>query len=133
VDKVWTELAFESARVHVAPDMPSRLDALYAYADPLEALSFTEVTGASKQVWEGEVQDDSQWALVDMSAFEVVNPVEVGEKGYQEAWDQAAKRAKTYWAPGGDVQAAEILVNGELLLTRRLQLIPLLREHGLLA
>jgi hypothetical protein len=72
VNKVWTELAFEEARTRIAPDMPSRLDVLYAYSDPLEALSFTEVTGEPKAVWEGEVQNGVQWALVDVSVA-VVN------------------------------------------------------------
>lgn len=34
IEKVWTELAYEAVRVDVAPDAPSRLDSLYAFADP---------------------------------------------------------------------------------------------------
>lgn len=131
VDKVWTELAYESARVQVAPEMPSRLDALYAYADPLEALSFTEVTGEPKQVWEGNVQDRVPWAVVDMSAFKMVEPTNADEAGYQEAWDRAFEEAKMYWEPGDEVRIAEVLVAGSVLLSRRLELIPLLRELGL--
>src|SRR5439155_16212041 len=45
VDKVWTELAYEAARLDVAPNLPSRLDSLYAYMDPLEALFLHRTDG----------------------------------------------------------------------------------------
>jgi hypothetical protein len=82
VDKVWTELAYESARARIAQALPSRLDSLYAYADPLEALSFTEVTGEPKAVWEGDVLAGAAWALVDVTEFEVVIPTTQDEQGY---------------------------------------------------
>ena len=50
------------------------MDSLYAYTDPLEALSFTEITDEPKQVWEGTVQNGVPWAVVDMSIFKVLEP-----------------------------------------------------------
>ncbi len=85
----------------------------------------------AKHVWEGSVQDGVPWSVVDMSAFEVVVPPTPDEKGYQEAWDRAVEKGKAYWAPGDAVQVAEVLVPGPVLLTRRLELIQLLREVGL--
>lgn len=113
--------------------MPSRLDSLYAYADPLEALSFTEITNEPKQVWEGTVQDGVAWAVVDMSVFKVIEPEVPDEGGFEETWRQAFDAAKQYLQPIVDTGAAEVLVAGQIRLSRRLQLIPLLRELGLLA
>lgn len=134
VEKVWTEMAYEAGRVAVAPNLPSRLGSLFCFADPLEALSFTEVAGEAKHVWEAEVQAGIPWALVDMSQFEVVNPSTQDASGYQTAWDQAFRRASSYWAPDADVadvKVAEILIAGPAMLIRRLELLPLLRELGL--
>jgi hypothetical protein len=67
-----------------------------------------------------------------MSGFEVVEPANPDEAGFEEAWESAFEAAKGYWQPGAEVSAAEILVDGPIHLSRRLQLIPLLRELGLL-
>ena len=131
VPKIWTELAYESVRLRAGPEMPSRLDALYAFADPLEALSFTEVTGNAQQVWEGEVTAGVPWVLVDMADFEVVEPLAPDEAGFRTAWDTACERASRYWTPGSDVTLGEILVAGTITLGRRLELLPLLRSLGL--
>ncbi len=131
VPKVWTELAYEAVRLEVSPEKPSRLDVLYAYADPLEALSFTEITGLPKQVWEGGVAEEVPWAMTDMSVYGVIHPTTQDEDGFRTAWAQATEAARKYWQPDNGVRAAELLVAGPVQLTRRLELIPLLRERGL--
>ncbi|GIW20264.1 MAG: hypothetical protein KatS3mg065_0560 [Chloroflexota bacterium] len=132
VAKVWTELAYEAVRQQIARELPSRLDSLYAFADPFEALSFTEVTSGAHQVWEGEVPEGVTWAAVDMSAFGVVRPETPDPAGYAEAWRRATEQARRYWVPGDEIQVQEILVAGELRLTRQVRLLPLLTELGLL-
>jgi hypothetical protein len=133
VTKVWTELAFEEVRKELSPDAPSRLNCLFAFADPLEALSFTETTGQGQQVWCGEVDTDVSWKLVDMSPFNVVEPDQISAAGFREAWDKAQAQASRYWNPGAQVDVAEILVAGSLTLLERVRLMPFLREAGLLA
>lgn len=128
VVKVWTELAYEACRVDKAPDMPSRLDSLYAYADPLEALSFTEITGSAQQVFRGNVQENVPWAVVDMLDFQLIDPTTLDKEGFNAAWLQAFEDAERYWLHDGTPRAAEILVAGPILLTQRLELLPLLRE-----
>jgi hypothetical protein len=131
VAKVWTELAYEAVRSALAPDAPSRLDSIFACADPIEALSFTEATDSPQHVWEGEVDPGVRWAMVDMSAFSVVEPGSHDRSAYQAAWDRALNQAEAYWAPGPVIVQAEILVLGHLQLRRRLLLLPLLLELGL--
>jgi hypothetical protein len=108
------------------------LESLFAFADPIEALSFTEETDAPKHVWRGRVEAGAPWVVVDMKAFSVPQPPTPDAAGFQFAWTQAEAQAMGYWQPGPVVGVAEILVRGPILLSERLRLLPLLRELGLL-
>jgi hypothetical protein len=130
--KVWTELAYEAVRIRVRPTAPSRLESLFAFADPIEALSFTEETDAPKHVWRGQVEAGAPWVVVDMSGFSVPQPPAPNAAGFRTVWRQAETQAMNYWQPGAVVGIAEILVGGPILLSARLRLLPLLRELGLL-
>jgi hypothetical protein len=132
IEKVWTELAYESVRLAVAPTLPSRLDSLFAFADPLEALSFTEIAGEAKHVWEMAVPAETSWAVVDMTAFASVDPATKNASGYEAAWEEALERGRSYWTPCSTIKVAEVLVAGPATLTRRLELLPLLRDLGLI-
>lgn len=131
VPKVWSELAYETVRKEAFPAAPSRLESLYAYLDPLEALSFTEVTGYGKQVWRGEVENGVRWAVVDVSHFSVAQPASADINGFQEAWDRARTQARSYWGSEADVREAEVLVAGPIVLTEQILLVPYLRRIGL--
>jgi hypothetical protein len=130
--KVWTELAYEAVRIRVRPTAPSRLESLFAFADPIEALSFTEETDTPKHVWRGEVDTGAPWVLVDMRAFSIPQLPVPGAAGFRAVWQQAEAQAMNYWQPTAVVGIAEILVGGPILLSARLRLLPLLRELGLL-
>src|SRR5207253_3676004 len=101
VAKIWTELAFEAVRQQLAPEAPSRLDAIFAFADPIEALSFTETTGQGQQVWRGTVESGVTWWLVDMAAFDVVEPQANAADVFRVSWAVALERARGYWIPEG--------------------------------
>ena len=136
VDKVWTELAYESVRTEVAPQLPSRLDALFCFADVFEAFSFTEVTDAGRPVFKGTVDDGVPWAVVDMARFAIVNPTSHEVDGYEQAWQTASLQARGYWAPGAiidDLECAEVLVAGSVSIeSAPLRLIPTMRSLGLI-
>jgi hypothetical protein len=133
IPKIWTEIAYEVVRSEVAPDHPSRLDSLFAFADPLEAFAFQQHVDAAVDVWEGQVLDGARWGLVDMAGFEVVQSHGSDMDSFANAWDQASAAARSYWAPGEMVETAEILVEGRIQLRRKLDLLPSLRELGALS
>jgi len=132
VPKIWTELAYEDVRRRLAPGAPSRLESLFAFADPVEAFSLEQVTNVDKAVWEAEVSIAAPWALVDMSHFEIGEYKSFDEAGFQDAWNNAADRASKYWMPGGTIATAEILVGGTIELKRQLNLVDLFRHIGLI-
>jgi len=67
-----------------------------------------------------------------VAAFALVQPATPDEAGYKAAWDKAFETAKSYWVPGDEIGAAEILVAGPIELSLpHLQLIPFLRKLGL--
>jgi len=129
--KVWTELAYESVRLTVAPDAPSRLESLYAYLDPLEALSFPLEIAEGRQIWRGAVADGVRWSIVDMSAFSSTPPATNDASGFQTSWDEAAVRARDYWQPRNEIRQAEVLIAGAIQLAERLNLLAVLRTLGL--
>ena len=138
VPKVWTELAYESVRAEILPSAPSRLDALYAFADPFEAFSFTEETRTPHQVHRGMVLQGTPWQLVDMGSFSIVQPVTPDEAGYDQAWAVARTAAVSYWLTGQATPntpfRAEILVGGELQIDQQpLRLLEVMTSESLVA
>lgn len=134
VPKIWTELAYESVRVRVARTLPSRLDSLFAFTDPLEAFSLEQITSNDKDVYQGVVQDGVAWCIVDMAHFGIPSFQTFNPEGYQSAWDVACGQAARYWNPTGPIETAEALVAGPVLLQRSaLTLVDLLRHMGIVA
>lgn len=136
VDKVWTELAYESVRGAIAPSAPSRLTSVFTCADVFEAFSFTEETGAGKFVYRAEADETARWQLVDMGAFSVAHPRSVDDDGYRTSWDEAIASAERYWLTGSATPntpfMAEVLVEGAVVLTGdRLRLIDEMRRLAL--
>lgn len=128
VEKVWTELAFENVRLERASHLPSRLESLFAFADPLEAFDFGYETFGMKQAWVGEVPENVRWAQVDMSAYRVERAGTATSTEFQVAWDRAVVRASSYWVPSGIPVVAEVLVEGPIQLLRRVTLVQLFRD-----
>lgn len=112
VEKVWAEFAYEAARIDIAPSMPSRLDSLYALADPIEAFSFTEHSESAHAIWEIEVDEGVPWAMVDMSKFASGDAGNRDPAGYAALWDDRYEVAKGYWQPPGEIVIGEILIGG---------------------
>lgn len=132
IPKIWTELAYESTRKEIAPERPSRLEALYAFLDPIEAFSFIQVTGQIKQIWKGNVLEGVPWAVVDMAEFETADVGDGSADGFARAWDSARQRAKAYWTPTTELKRAEVLIAGDLILEKHLDLIEALQDVGIL-
>lgn len=132
VEKVWTELAYESVRAAAARDWPSRLDSLFAFADPVEAFDFGYETLGVKQAWEGTVPDGVAWAQVDMSVFRVERVAAATPAEFADAWQRAERGAHDYWSRSADPEVAEILVAGPIQLVRRVTLTDLFRTLGIL-
>ncbi len=132
VEKVWTELAYETVRLEVAPELPPRLDSLFAFADPIEAFDFGYETLGVKQAWMGEVLDGVPWAQVDVGAFRVERVDETTVEEFRAAWERAAARAVQYWTPGEVPEIAEILVAGPIQLKQRVTLTALFKTLGIL-
>jgi hypothetical protein len=100
VRKVWVELAYETTRANVAPHFPSRLDSLYAFADPVEAFDFQQHSDTALDVWKATIQDGVHWAVVDMAKFSIPDPPSTDAEGFDAIWDWATDNATQYWAPG---------------------------------
>jgi len=134
VQKVWTEMAYEAVRTEIAPTAPPRFEAVFAFADPLEAISFPFQfnLGVPKWVYRGTVDETVPWRMVDMVSFSVVQPADTTTQGFADAWEVARRQAQGYWAPSDDVRIAEILVGGSVELTTAVVPLPLLRELGVI-
>lgn len=57
VEKIWTELAYESVRRKKAANAPSRFRCIWAFLDPFEAFSFTEHTAQPYMVCRARIPE----------------------------------------------------------------------------
>lgn len=133
VEKTWTELAFEAVRRRVRPEAPSRLSCLFCFADPFEALALTERTAIAYMVCRAVTAENVPWVVVDMEGFEVQKLAPDGDS-IVEAYRRAESLAESYWSSSGEMQTAEVLVAGPIVLQpQRISLMILLQDLGLLA
>jgi hypothetical protein len=131
IPKLWAEAAVEHKRQEIAPDKVSRLDALYACFDPLEAFLMVDSGVAVSSVWKGELSDGVRWSATDFLAFKVIRPP-VGATGqaFADAWTQLLGHADAYWKPSQASAQLEVLVEGEIELSERLVLREILEGQG---
>jgi hypothetical protein len=129
LEDVWTELAYEHVRQQVAPTSVSRLGALYAFVDPIEAFHFATRPifpreGGPQVVVTIEVPQGTRWRLVDMDRWKVCRLAERTEAGLREAWTRASTAATEYWrVEVADVAFAEVLVEGHAVVGQAISLL----------
>ncbi len=133
--KVWAELAYEAQRRHLDPNLVSRLDAVFAFVNPLdafEALATWDATGSDRTVWACQVPGGAVVSFVDVDQFRSV-PRDAhlgGSPAWWEAvWNDHLERAVAYWQPGQD-GTLEALVHPALSMTRRVHLRSFIQTRG---
>ena len=133
IPKLWAEAAYEQARVALAPGKVSRLDALYACFDPIEAFLMIDTGVAISSVWRGQLHEGARWSAAAFDAFEVIRPpVGAVANAFVTAWTELAEHASCYWQPAADGPELEVLVAGEIDFTDRVSLRAILVEQGFL-
>jgi hypothetical protein len=125
IPKLWTEAAYETKRLELDSTVPSRLDSLFACADPLDAFLLVDVTPIGS-VWRGTVEDGAGWVIVDMAEFATVTPASATTGAFEDAWREATLRAEAYWTPSSSHTKPEVLVAGAINLTEQVFLRSLL-------
>jgi hypothetical protein len=134
IPKLWAEAAFEHKRTELAPGKVSRLDALYACFDPLEAFLMVDAGVAVSAVWKGDLSTGVRWSAADFLAFEVIRlPVGATGVAFADAWRQLSEHAERYWQPSLRAPQLEVLVDGEIELTERVSLRAILENEDVLA
>ncbi|MEX0754988.1 MAG: hypothetical protein WD556_07715 [Actinomycetota bacterium] len=127
-----TELAYESVRQQQAPEFPSRLNSLFAFLDPFEALDLTRETAKAYMVIRGTVPAGVRFGVVDMMRFNVVE-LGTSEEEVVSAYRAAEADAAKYWGED-DMYLPEVLADGHVLLgPHQVSLVLLLQDLGLLA
>jgi hypothetical protein len=133
IQKLWAEAAYEIKRREIAPAKVSRLDALYACFDPLEAFMMADSGVAVGGVWRGEVSAGVRWSAAAFLDFEVIRPpIAATPQAFADAWQQLLEHAERYWAPTHETAELEVLVEGEIELQERITLRSVLEAEGLL-
>lgn len=126
--KLWAECAYETLR---PLDALSRLDALYAFADPLDAFCFLDRNPGARYVWEVQVNDGVDWIVVDMAAFVVERPFPVTPRALGECRTRILENVPAYWHPD-ECRLPEILIGGAVTYVRELALSATLVQSGVL-
>lgn len=131
VAKSLAELVFEKVRLEVAPDAPSRLSAVWAFLDPLDAFSFTRRTATAHVIFPARVEPEVAWQIVDMNAF-LLGDVDGSGQGFEEFVGRQREQARHYWLIDRDDAFPEVIVGGVLRLTgAAIELVPWFVEQGL--
>jgi hypothetical protein len=115
INKVLAELATESVRRQSFPDRPSRLNCLYAFLDPIEAVGFSAIRGESGSVFEATTSTSSRWHAVPFPTPFFIQPATPDESGERASWQAMVDRAFSYWNMPLDTEGpVELLVEGDL-------------------
>lgn len=121
VRKVWTELAYELARVTNYAGEVSRLDCVFLFENPVDAFESLGTWGSSQWVWRCEIPGDSPVSRCDVDHFFVRNLDKTNPEAWRNKWERSLEESSGYWAPG-DNPTAEILVAGSARLLERVHL-----------
>ena len=132
VHKIWGEIAYEDARAEVAAELPSRLDSIYACPDPIEAFCFLDHSGTARHVWEVLVNDDADWAMVDMAGFSIERPYPVTSEAMEASRAAMLTAGRRYWTPA-EIEQPEVLIAGGITYVREVGLRETLIRAGILA
>lgn len=133
IPKLWAEVAYEIKRREIAPNKVSRLDALYACFDPLEAFLMVDAGVAVTTVWRGEVSVGVRWSAAAFLKFEVIRPpLGATRQAFADAWPELFAAADEYWTPTPETPELEVLVDGEIELADRVMLREVLESEGVL-
>jgi hypothetical protein len=133
IPKLWAEAAYEIKRREIAPGKVSRLDALYACFDPLEAFMMADSGVAVGGVWRGELSAGVRWSAASFRHFEVIRPpIGATAQAFTVAWESLLGHAELYWMPAIETAELEVLVEGEIELRERATLRGLLEHEGFL-
>lgn len=126
--KALQELIYERIRLEIAPTMPSRLESVYAFIDPLDAFAFAErMKSIPRAVFQATVPEGTPWAVVDMNYFPTGQEGDIGI-----AAEKASRDAPCYWTTDGNDLVPEILIPGAIqLVGNSMEVVPWLVEQGL--
>jgi hypothetical protein len=125
---VWTELAYEKVRQEVAPNAVPRLNALFAFVDPLEAFDFATRPvvrdGYPQAVYEVQVAAGTRWQLVDMTKWSRPSLGDCSAGALRECWNAAQAAANGYWTTdAANVEIGELLIEGSATLRQPISLL----------
>jgi hypothetical protein len=134
VDKALGELAYEAVRRDFHSELPSRLDCLFAFFDPIEAFLFEAVPqDGPRIVCSGRVRSEVRWVIVPMPIPVILPaPSPPDGAGFRQFWTKSLDRARIYWDQDTPLdRVAEVLVEGPIDIRDRYELWGTLIEAGL--
>jgi hypothetical protein len=112
------EWAYESTRLAIAPERPSRLTSLFCFVTLEEAIRFAEKWG-KVAVFCGHLADESSQVYCRDLARYYRRPgnIALSSASYRSSWASACRHAQAYWSTADDeLTVREVLVEGEVVL-----------------
>ena len=116
--KCLVEWAYESTRLALAPDRPSRLTSLFCFMTLEEANRFA-VRWGKAAVFSGHLANESSQGYCRDFAryYQRKGDIALSPASYRSSWTSACRHAQAYWSTSEDeLTVREVLVEGEVLL-----------------